>query len=35
MPEPILLVVENDAATRAWLGEALARRFEADYQVLT
>jgi thioredoxin reductase (NADPH) len=35
MPEPILLVVESDPATRAWLGAALGRRFGADYQILT
>jgi thioredoxin reductase (NADPH) len=35
MPEPILLVVESDPATRAWLGATLARRFGPDYEVLT
>src|SRR5262245_36648350 len=35
MSEPILLVVESDAATRDWLGATLGRRFGPEYQVLT
>jgi thioredoxin reductase (NADPH) len=35
MAEPIILVVETDPARRDWLGAALARRFEPDYQILT
>ncbi len=35
MPEPILLVVDDDPGTLAALAGALERRFGADYRVLT
>jgi thioredoxin reductase (NADPH) len=35
MPEPILFVVDDDAATLQSLAEVLERRFGADYRILT
>jgi len=35
MPDPILLLVDDDPETLASLASALERRFGADYRVLT
>src|SRR2546427_9828101 len=35
MPEPILFVVDDDAATLDTLAAVLERRFGADYRILT
>ena len=35
MPEPIILVIEDDPESRVSVAAALERRFGADYRILT